>query len=80
MPENAREAFKSLYSRQVCKIANHVNEDVNALEEDGLVDELVVIVEEDGGAVEGGEPNGRNTNLMVISGGNAQMSNLWRWF
>ena len=43
----------SLYSRQVCKIGNHVNEDVDALEEDGLVDKLVVVVQEDGGAVEG---------------------------
>ena len=69
-----------MLSQQVRQISDHVNKDVDALEEDGLVDELVVIVEEDGGAVEGGEPNGRNTNLMVISGGNAQMSNLWRWF
>ena len=38
---------KSLFalSRQVCKIGNHINEDVDALEEDGLVDELVVVVE-----------------------------------
>ena len=69
-----------MLSQQVRQIGNHVNKDVDALEEDVLVDELVVVVEEDGGAVEGGEPNGRNTNLMVISGGNAQMSNLWRWF
>ena len=69
-----------MLSQQVRQISDHVNKDVDALEEDVLVDELVVIVEEDGGAVEGGEPNGRNTNLMVISGGNAQMSNLWRWF
>ena len=40
---------KSLFllSRQVCNIGNHVNKDVDALEEDGLVDELVVVVEED---------------------------------
>ena len=69
-----------MLSQQVRQISDHVNKDVDALEEDVLVDELVVIVEEDGGVVEGGEPNGRNTNLMVISGGNAQMSNLWRWF
>ena len=69
-----------MLSQQVRQISDHVNKDVDALEEDVLVDELVVVVEEDGGAVEGGEPNGRNTNLMVISGGNAQMSNLWRWF
>ena len=69
-----------MLSQQISQISDHVNKDVDALEEDVLVDELVVIVEEDGGAVEGGEPNGRNTNLMVISGGNAQMSNLWRWF
>ena len=69
-----------MLSQQVRQIGNHVNKDVDALEEDVLVDELVVVVKEDGGAVEGGEPNGRNTNLMVISGGNAQMSNLWRWF
>ena len=69
-----------MLSQQISQISDHVNKDVDALEEDVLVDELVVVVEEDGGAVEGGEPNGRNTNLMVISGGNAQMSNLWRWF
>ena len=69
-----------MLSQQVRQIGNHVNKDVDALEEDVLVDELVVVVKEDGGAVEGGEPNGRNTNLMVISGGNAQISNLWRWF
>ena len=69
-----------MLSQQVRQISDHVNKDVDALEEDVLVDELVVVVKEDGGAVEGGEPNGRNTNLMVISGGNAQMSNLWRWF
>ena len=69
-----------MLSQQISQISNHVNKDVDALEEDVLVDELVVVVKEDGGAVEGGEPNGRNTNLMVISGGNAQMSNLWRWF
>ena len=69
-----------MLSQQISQISDHVNKDVDALEEDVLVDELVVIVEEDGGVVEGGEPNGRNTNLMVISGGNAQMSNLWRWF
>ena len=28
------------------------------------MDELVVVVEEDGGAVEGGEPNGRDPNLI----------------
>ena len=56
----------SLYSRQVCKIGNHVHEDVDALEEDGLVDKLVVVVEEDGGAVEGGEPNGGHSNLWVV--------------
>ena len=66
--------------QQVCQISYHVNKDVDALEEDVLVDELVVVVEEDGGAVEGGEPNGRNTNLMVIFDGNPQMSKLWRWF
>ena len=54
-------------SRQVRKIGNHVNEDVDALEEDGLVDELVVVVEEDRGAVEGGEPNGRHPNLRIAS-------------
>ena len=69
-----------MLSQQVRQISDHVNKDVDALEEDVLVDELVVVVKEDGGAVEGGAPNGRNTNLMVISGGNAQMSNLWRWF
>ena len=69
-----------MLSQQISQISDHVNKDVDALEEDVLVDELVVVVKEDGGAVEGGEPNGRNTNLMVISGGNAQMSNLWRWF
>ena len=69
-----------MLSQQISQISDHVNKDVDALEEDVLVDELVVVVEEDRGAVEGGEPNGRNTNLMVISGGNAQMSNLWRWF
>ena len=69
-----------MLSQQISQISDHVNKDVDALEEDVLVDELVVVVEEDGGAVEGGEPNGRNTNLMVISGGNAQMSNLWRGF
>ena len=61
-------ALKSLYSRQVCKIANHVNEDVDALEEDGLVDELVVVVEEHRGAVEGGEPDGGDANLRVVTG------------
>ena len=57
--------WKSLLvlSRQARKIGNHVNEDVDALEEDGLVDELVVVVEEDRGAVEGGETNGRHPNL-----------------
>ena len=69
-----------MLSQQISQISDHVNKDVDALEEDVLMDELVVVVEEDGGAVEGGEPNGRNSNLMVISGGNAQMSNLWRWF
>ena len=69
-----------MLSQQISQISDHVNKDVDALEEDVLVDELVVVVKEDGRAVEGGEPNGRNTNLMVISGGNAQMSNLWRWF
>ena len=61
-----RGCLKSLF-RQVCKIANHVNEDVDALEEDGLVDELVVVMEQDGGAVEGGEPNGGDANLRVVT-------------
>ena len=41
--------MKALFvlSGQICKIGNHVNEDIDALEEDGLVDELVVVVEED---------------------------------
>ena len=39
--------FVLLLSGQVCKIGNHVNKDVDALEEDGLIDELVVVVEED---------------------------------
>ena len=32
------------------------------------MDELVVVVEEDGGAVERGESNGRDPNLNVVDG------------
>ena len=69
-----------MFSRQVCKIGNHVNEDVDALEEDGLVDELVVVVEEDRGAVEGGEADGRHPNLRVdsVHYGEVIMGR-WKW-
>jgi len=69
----------SLYSRQVCKIGNHVHEDVDALEEDGLVDKLVVVVEEDGGAVEGRESNGRYPNLPDVARVCGCRKNLWRY-
>jgi len=66
-------------SRQVCKIGNHVNKDVDALEEDGLVDELIVVVEEDRGAVEGGEADGRHPNLSDVARVCGGRENLWSY-
>ena len=54
------EQFIGLDGSNVC---NNVSEDVNAAEEHGLVEELIVVVEEDGSVVHGREPNGRNSHL-----------------
>ena len=54
------EQFISLDGSNVC---NNVSEDVNAAEEHSLVEELIVVVEEDGSVVHGREPNGRNSHL-----------------
>ena len=50
----------------LCDVSNDVNKDVDASEEDGLVEELVVVVEENRGVVHWGEPNGGDTNLGII--------------
>ena len=52
-------------SFHICEICHDILEDVAAPEEDLLVDELVVVVKEDGGAVEGGESHGRDPDLGV---------------
>ena len=57
----------SFYSWNVSKISNHIDKDIDAVEKDGLVDELVVIVEKHRVAVERWEADCRNSNLWIQS-------------
>ena len=47
----------------ICNISNYILEDVDASEEDGFIEELVVVVEQDRGVVHRGETNGWNAHL-----------------
>ena len=47
----------------ICNICNYISEDVDASEEDGFIEELVMVVKQDGGVVHWGEANGRDANL-----------------
>ena len=49
----------------ICNICNYIREDVDASEEDGLIEELVVVVQQDGSVVHWGETNGRNAHLYI---------------
>ena len=47
----------------ICNICNHISEYVNSSEEDGFVEELVVVVKQDGSVVHRGEANCWDSHL-----------------
>ena len=47
----------------ICNICNYISEDVDASEENGFIEELIVVVKQDGSVVHWGEPNGWDANL-----------------
>ena len=55
------------YSWNISQISDHIDKDVDAVEKDGLVDELVVVVEKHRVAVERREADCRNSNLWIQS-------------
>ena len=55
------------YSWNISQISNHIDKDIDAVEKDGLVDELVVIMEKHRVAVERWEAYCRNSNLGIPS-------------